>query len=76
VQLRQFNLSEYPTPNLIRLITMAEYFPTLFQLFLYDPKKAEAARKRLTFNASNSTQRSSNTISACRSLRPCRSLLL
>ena len=31
---------------------MAEYFPTLFQLFLYDPKKAEAARKCLTFNAS------------------------
>jgi len=53
VQLRQFNLSEYPTPNLVRLITMAEYFPTLFQLFLYDPKKAEAARKRLTFNASD-----------------------
>jgi len=46
---RQFNLVDYPTGNMVRLIAMAEYFPDLFQLFLYNIAKADGARQQMRF---------------------------
>lgn len=52
-KLRQFNLVDYPTGNVVRLTAMAEYFPDLFQLFLYNIKKADVARQKMTFAGPN-----------------------
>jgi len=46
-------LSAYFMRDVVRLITIAEYFPALFQLFLYDGTQAEQARTRSKFRGAN-----------------------
>jgi hypothetical protein len=47
---QHYVLADYPLPNIIRFIAMAEYFQTIFQLFLTDAAKAENARRALNFS--------------------------
>jgi hypothetical protein len=41
------NLDDYFLPNVVRLIVMAEYFPSLFQLFVNDVEGAREATRHI-----------------------------
>jgi hypothetical protein len=44
-----YKLEDYPEENVAKLIVMAEYFPSLFQLFLADAKTANSIVEELSF---------------------------